>query len=140
MFCFERNSGRLFGCKKRSKLEMSDKGETVADMEQFGGDPVAFLEALRTEFPPLMSILNQRQIRLLAKSPKDPYLSEGNNVNEEFLNDMAACYKAKMAGSEGRKALQGALLAPVQKEKTVEADKSRVPLAVLKRVRHFAVM
>ena len=114
---------------------MANQEEDFSDMEEFGDDPVAFLDELREEYPPLMSILNQRQIRLLAKSPKDPYLSEGNNVNEEFLNDMAACYKAKTAGSEGRKALQNALLAPVKEEKTVEVDKSCAPLTVLKKVR-----
>ena len=119
---------------------MSGKEETLADIEQFGDDPVAFLDALRKEYPPLMSILNQRQTRLLAKSPKDPYLSDDNNVNEEFLSDMAACYRAKTAASEGRKALQGALLAPIRNDKTVEVDRSRAPLAVLKKVRHFAVL
>lgn len=118
---------------------MSDK-DVCAELEQFGDDPVAFLDALRKEYPPLLNILNQRQIRLLAKSPKDPYNSKDNNVNEEFLSDMAACYKARTAGREGRKALQDALLAPVKSEKTVEVDKSRVPLAVLKKVRHLAVL
>ena len=105
-----------------------------AELEQYGDDPVAFLDALRKEYPPLMSILNHRQIRLLAKSPKDPYNSKDNNVNEEFLSDMAACYKAKTASREARKVLQEALLAPVKSGKTVEVDKSQAPLSVLKKV------
>ena len=48
-------------------------------------------------------------------------------MNEEFLNDMAACYKAKTAGSEGRKALQNALLAPVKEEKDCGKWTSRAP-------------
>ena len=109
-------------------------GEVFEEVTKWGDDPVAFLAAMQKEYPPLVNILTMKQVKLLAKSPKDPYPAGETDVNEEFISDLMAYYRARLGAKEARKSLQGELLAPVTSDKSVLVEETRAPILVLKKV------
>ena len=110
---------------------MREKFEEVA---KWGDDPVEFLAAMQKEYPPLVNILTTKQVKLLAKSPKDPYPAGETDVNEEFIGDMIAYYRALIGSKEIQDNLQSELLAPVTSDKSILVEETKAPILVLKKV------
>ena len=117
-------------------VAMSDETvkETFEEVTKWGDDPVEFLAAMQKEYPPLASILTTKQVKLLAKSPKDPYPAGKTDVNEEFISDMIAYYRALVGSKEIKDNLQSELVAPVTSDKSVLVEESKAPILVLKKV------
>ena len=109
-------------------------GEVFEEVTKWGDDPEGFLAAMQKEYPPLVNILTTKQVKLLAKSPKDPYPTGETDVNEEFISDLMAYYRARLGAKEARKSLQGELLAPVTSDKSILVEETRAPILVLKKV------
>ena len=108
--------------------------EKFEEVTKWGDDPVGFLSALQKEYPPLANILTTKQVKLLAKSPKDPYPAGETDVNEEFISDMIAYYRALIGSKEIQDNLQSELLAPVTSDKSILVEETKAPILVLKKV------
>ena len=108
--------------------------EKFEEVTKWGDDPVEFLSAMQKEYPPLANILTTKQVKLLAKSPKDPYPTGKTDVNEEFISDMIAYYRALIGSKEIQDNLQSELLAPVTSDKSILVEETKAPILVLKKV------
>ena len=96
-------------------------------------DPVEFLQEIRDECPSIVSILNTKQTKLLAKSADTPY--ERGDVNEEYLTDMAAYTGASQKVEDSNQALRNALLTPHTARKEIDVENFEKQTTALKKVR-----
>lgn len=115
--------------------ETGDKDETRAPIES--EDPIAFLERMRKECPNILSLMNAKQAKLLAKSPNQPY--ERKDVNEEYLKDMAAYYGAKQKVEDAQQAIRNSLLTPQLKTEEVDVESFGKQTECLKTVNNGGV-
>ena len=113
--------------------ETGGKDETRAPMEF--EDPVVFLERMRKECPNILSLMNAKQAKLLAKSPDQPY--ERKDVNEEYLKDMAAYYGAKQKVEDAQQAIRNSLLTPQLKTEEVDVEGFEKQTECLKKVKEW---
>lgn len=121
---------------KKAKLytmaeKIGDKDETRAPMEF--EDPVVFLERMRKECPNILSLMNAKQAKLLAKSPDQSY--ERKDVNEEYLKDMAAYYGAMQKVEDAQQAMRNSLLTPQLKTEEVDVEGFEKQTECLKKVK-----
>lgn len=107
-----------------------DKDDTRAPIES--EDPIAFLEKKRKECPNILSLMNDKQAKLLAKSPNQPYGRK--DVNEEYLKDMAAYYGAKQKVEDAQQAIRNSLLTPQLKTEEVDVENFEKQTECLKTV------
>ena len=112
-----------------------EKGEEFEEVIKFGDQPAEFLAAMQKEYPPLVNILTTKQVRLLAKPPTAPYPIGDKNVNEEYLDDLMAYFRARIIVKEAKKTLQGELMTPVTSDKSVLVKETNVPILVNRKVR-----
>ena len=111
--------------------ETGDEDETHAPMEF--EDPVVFLERMCKECPNIISLMNAKQAKLLAKSPNQPY--ERKDVNEEYLKDMTAYYGAKIKVLFAQQAIRKSLLTPQLKTEEVDVESFEKQTECLKTVK-----
>ena len=64
---------------------MADTIQVDLEAVTLDEDPVSFLASIKEECPDILSILTTKQVKLLSRSPLEPY-SEGK-VDEEFMAD-----------------------------------------------------
>lgn len=102
--------------------------ETPSEFE----DTVVFLEKMRAECPNLLSLMNTKQAKLLAKSPSQPYDRKG--VNEEYLKDMAAYFGAKQKVEDAQQAIRNSLLTPQHKKKEWDVERFEKQTECLQKV------
>ena len=105
------------------------------EIEKWGDRPEEFLSAMQKEYPPLVHILSRKQVKLLAKSPREPYPTGETNVNEEFISDMMAYYRARLGVKEAKKGLHVDLMSTVTSDKSILVKKTTAPIFVLEKVR-----
>ena len=113
--------------------ETADKDETCetrAPMEF--EDPIVFLEKMCKECPNILSLMNAKQAKLLAKSPTQPY--ECKDVNKEYLKDMAAYYGVKLKVINAQQAIRNSLLTPQLKTEEVDVESFEKQTECLKTV------
>ena len=122
----------------RESKAMSEKiGEEVQVFEEvakWGDDPEGFLAAMQKEYPPLVNILTTKQVKLLAKSPKDPYPAGETDVNEEFMSDLTAYFVTHIIAMESKKGLRNSLVDPVTSDKSIMVEETNVPISVANKV------
>ena len=95
-------------------------------------DPVAFLQRVSQTSPHVLSLLNTKQAKLLAKSLKEPY--EGKNINEQYLTDMAAYVSAKQKIDDSQSSLRQTLLTPSLIKEEVDVENFLKQTETLKKV------
>lgn len=118
------------------KAKPSPKASKMAEPESsepgIEEDPVAFLQRMRKNCPNILSVLNTKQAKLLAKSPKAPY---GKDADEEYLTDMAACVGVKSKIDNAKSTLRSHLLTPQLTKEEVDVENFEKQTAVLQKVR-----
>ena len=95
-------------------------------------DAVSFLARISEKFPHALALLNTSQAKLLSKDPAEPYQPE--NVNEEYLRDMACQRGVSSNSEEARLALSGALLGPRTQNKELNVEESLKKKEILDKV------
>ena len=73
-------------------------------------DAASFLARLKEECPEIASVLTKKQLKLISRSPNDPY-SQGK-VDEEYLSDAGAHLLLRSMWRESRNNLNKYLLEP----------------------------
>jgi len=121
---------------KKAKLDTgkmaADTGVTQDETPSEFEDTVVFLEKMRAECPNLLSLMNTKQAKLLAKSPSQPYDRKG--VNEEYLKDMAAYFGAKQKVEDAQQAIRNSLLTPQHKSKEWDVERFEKQTKCLQKV------
>ena len=96
-------------------------------------DPVAFLKRMREESPNVLFLLTAKQARLLSKSYSEPYKKE--NVDEEFLTDMASYASSKRSVDMAEHQLRNRLLDPLKKSQELDVQTFERQKKTVKKVR-----
>lgn len=110
------------------KKEEEDKNEPSFESE----DPVSFLKRMRDNSPNTLSMLNAKQARLLSKSSTAPY--EKEDVNEEYLTDMAASVGTKHMVETANRQLREGLLTPHNKTEELDVESFEKQTKTLEKV------
>jgi SpoVK/Ycf46/Vps4 family AAA+-type ATPase len=108
--------------------------ETFEEVTKWGDQPDEFLSAMQTEYPPVADMLTVRQLRLLSKSSTLPYPGEKKNVNEEFVEDLAAYIHTRLAAIESKKNLRNSLLSPATSDKSILLKETNSPILVMRKI------
>ena len=82
----------------------------MQSMATLEGDSVSFLAWLKEECPDILLAFTTELIKLISRSPNDPYSKE--NVNEEYLSDEWAHHEARKMWMKGRVNLSEYLMKP----------------------------
>ena len=94
-------------------------------------DQVEFLKRMQRECRNVLSLLNTKETKLLAKSPTDLY---DKNVNEEYLCDMAASLSIKQKIDNSHQTLRQSLLTPQVKTEEIDVENFKKQTETLKLV------
>ena len=113
--------------------------ETFEEVTKWGDQPDEFLSAMQTEYPPVADMLTVRQLRLLSKSSTLPYPGEKKNVNEEFVEDLAAYVHTRLAAIESKKNLRNILLSPATSDKSILLKETNSPILVMRKVSQISL-
>ena len=101
-------------------------------MDLLKEDAVSFLARISEKYPHALALLDTSQAKLLSKDPAEPYQPE--NVNEEYLRDMAG-QRGVSRYSEGAKlALSRSLLDPRTLNKELDVEESMKKQEILDEV------
>ena len=126
---FERPPQPKRARKKMAEDKKKDEEEPTFESE----DPVAFLKRMRDNSPNTLSMLNTKQARLLSKSSTAPY--EKEDVNEEYLTDMAAFVGTKHMVETANRQLRDGLLTPHIKSEELDVQTFEKQTKTLEKVR-----
>ena len=100
--------------------------------EELKEDPVTFLTKAQEECPDVLSVLTKKQVILLSKPPTEPY--NPDEVNEQFLTDMAASIGIEQRVDDAKQALRLSLLTPHNVKEEVDVKSFEKQLEILKKV------
>ena len=104
----------------------------VKNAEELKEDPVTFLTRVQEECPDVLSVLTKKQVILLSKPPTEPY--NPDEVNEQFLTDMAASIGIEQRVDDAKQALRLSLLTPHNVKEEVDVKSFEKQLEILKKV------
>lgn len=95
-------------------------------------DPVTFLKSVQEECPVVLSVLTKKQVILLSRSPSEPY--DPDEVNEQYLTDLAAAIGIEQRVEEAKQSLRVSLLVPHNVKEEVDVKSFEQQLETLKKV------